>query len=100
MSKESEPEQHELGHELRDVLSSTVNAFIALHEGQGNRVSLPAILLALEMEASVVRRLCRDMGITKAQIKDLQKSASNCASAIYEELTFGEEPPEDDPPLN
>lgn len=84
-------EQHELGHELRDILASTVDAFIAFQREHGVRVSLAATLLALEMEASVARRICRDAGATKEHIKDIQQSASKCASAIYEEMADSED---------
>lgn len=77
---------HELGHELRDVIAATVDAFVAFHQAQGVRVSSAAILLALEMEASVTRRLCREAGVTKDQIKEMQAAASDCAKSIFEAM--------------
>ena len=89
-------EQHELGHELRDILASAVEAFVTFQRERGVRVSLAATLLALEMEASVTRRVCRAAGATKEHIKDIQQSASKCASVIYEDLTESEESQEND----
>lgn len=77
---------HEMGHELRDIIAATVEAFVSFQESQGVRVSSYAILLAIEMEASVVRRFCRTAGITKAQIKELQEQASDCAEEVFEAI--------------
>jgi hypothetical protein len=93
-------EQHELGHELRDIIASTVEAFVTFQREQGVRVSLAATLLALEMEASVARRSCRDAGATKEQLKEIQQAASKCASAIYEDMVESEDSTKNNHTLN
>lgn len=84
---------HELSHDLRDVLSATVDAFVKFQRENGVEFSSLVILLALEMEASRVRRYCKAMGVTKEQIKEVQEAASACGRALYDEeraaLSFG-----------
>ena len=79
-------DSHDLAHELRDVIAIAISDYIALQEEQGVDVGPVIQLLALEMEASVTRRVCRDAGLSKVQIKNLQTSASSCGKIVYEGL--------------
>lgn len=84
MVKSDEANAHDLAHELRDTIFATLNAFVAFQLERGIELSPAMILLALEMEASRVRRHCRALGITKDQIREIQGAASSCARVIYE----------------
>jgi hypothetical protein len=73
---------HDLAHELAERLLSCIDAFAA---EKGKTSSLPVILLATEIPASVSRRLCRDAGMLKDGVRSLQAQASQCAMAYYDE---------------
>lgn len=79
-------EVHEQAHELRDIIAATVEAYLAFRESQGQPTNPAVVLMALEMEASVVRRLCRDSGMPKDLIKSVQSSASMCGKEVYDSL--------------
>lgn len=84
-------DSHDLAHELRDVIAIAISDYVAFQEEQGIAVGPVIQLLALEMEASVTRRVCRDAGLSKGQIRNLQTSASSCGKIVYEELKMGPE---------
>ena len=73
---------HDLAHELAERLLSCIDSFVA---EKGKTASLPVILLATEIPASVSRRLCRDAGLLKEGVRNLQAQASQCALAYYDE---------------
>lgn len=79
----NDSDAHEIAHELRDVVSSTVDAYLAYQRELGASVGVATVLLALEMQASLVRRWCRDGGVTKDEIRQIQMAASDCAKDIY-----------------
>lgn len=73
---------HDLAHELAERLLSCIDSFVA---EKGKTASLPVILLATDIPASVTRRLCRDAGMLKETVRSLQGQASQCALAYYDE---------------
>lgn len=75
---------HDMSHELQEVISATLEAFVSFQEERGVKLSSAIVLLALEMEASRVRRHCRGMGVTNDEIKEIQRAASSCARSLYE----------------
>ena len=82
ISDEALEKHHETAHELADRLLACIDAFV--HEKSADVATLPVVLWATEIPASVCRRLVRDAGMKKDSVTEIRKNASNCALPIYE----------------
>jgi hypothetical protein len=74
--------KHDLAHELAERLLSCIDSFVA--EKGKQTCTLPVVLMATEIPASVSRRLCRDAGM-KESVKGIQAQAAQCAVPYYED---------------
>lgn len=74
--------QHDLSHRLaRAVLKLTERFGVERHP-----VQTVTILVALEMAASVMRRVVRDTGMPKETMETFRKAASECGADMHEEM--------------
>lgn len=75
---------HIAAHALQEQLASTISTFL-MALSQSSTPSGVVALLATEMQASILRRYCRDAGANKEFVETIRTLASKCGREIYED---------------
>ena len=82
-----EKKKHDLAHSIAEMLIKLTGT-LANEHANGDAV---VALYALEMAASATRRMCRDAGMDKDDVKKLQKAASGCGGELYRHILDSED---------